>query len=69
MIKKAEGRAEVIGPAKAGIGKINDVYRFIFYIKSKDKNILIKCREMLEERKMDVEDLMVVFDMNPMNPY
>lgn len=61
--------AEVIGPAKAGIGKINDVYRFVFYIKSKDKDTLIKYKNRLEEGITEVRDLQVVFDMNPMNPY
>lgn len=60
---------EVIGPAKAGIGKINDVYRFVFYIKSKDKGILIKYKNRLEEGINEVKDLQVIFDMNPMNPY
>ena len=60
---------EVIGPAKAGIGKINDVYRFVFYIKSKDKETLIKYKNRLEEGIAEVKDLQVIFDMNPMNPY
>lgn len=59
----------LIGPAKAGIGKINDVYRFVFYIKSKDKKLLVNCKDKLEERLIEVKDLQVIFDMNPMNPY
>jgi len=69
-IKKADMQDTfVIGPAKAGIGKINDVYRFVFYIKSKRKDTLINCKDRLEERLVEVKDLQVVFDMNPMNPY
>ena len=40
-IRTSEKEVEVMGPAKAGIGRINDIYRFIFYIKSNDKDILI----------------------------
>lgn len=60
---------QVIGPAKAGIGKINDVYRFIFYIKSKNKDLLIDCKDRLEEGLNMGRDLQVFFDFNPMNPY
>lgn len=67
--KLSPDKVEVIGPAKAGIGKINDVYRFVFYIKSRDKEALIKCKDKLEDGLIEVKDLQVVFDMNPMNPY
>ena len=60
---------QVIGPAKAGIGKINDVYRFIFYIKSKDKQELVRCKDVLEEGLNMSKNLQVYFDFNPMNPY
>lgn len=59
----------VIGPAKAGIGRINDVYRFVFYIKSKNKNALVECKDRLEMGINENADLQVLFDFNPMNPY
>lgn len=59
----------VIGPAKAGIGRINDVYRFVFYIKSKNKDVLVDCKDRLEAGINDNSDLQVLFDLNPMNPY
>lgn len=68
-IKSLGIQVNVIGPAKAGIGKINDIYRFIFYIKSKDKGLLIDCKDKLEEGLKTSKDLNVYFDFNPMNPY
>lgn len=59
----------VIGPAKAAIGRINDVYRFVFYIKSKNKDVLVECKDRLEEGINDNINLQVFFDFNPMNPY
>ena len=59
----------VIGPAKAGIGRINDVYRFVFYIKGKDNRALTDCKDKLEEGLREIKDLQVYFDFNPMSPY
>lgn len=59
----------VIGPNKAGIGRINDVYRFVFYIKSDTKDKLILCKDKLEEGINDKGMMQVFFDFNPMNPY
>lgn len=60
----------VIGPGKAGIGKINDAYRFVLYLKSRDTGKLIEAKDFIEdwldERNTDVN---VWFDLNPMNPY
>lgn len=67
-IKESMGEVAVIGPAKAGIGRISDVYRFVFYIKCKDKQMLIECKDRLEAGINETGDLQVQFDMNPMNP-
>ena len=67
-VRKTENEVEVMGPAKAGIGRINDIYRFIFYIKSNDKNILIRCKNRLEEGLSLSSRLQVYFDFNPLNP-
>lgn len=68
-IKSLDMDISVIGPAKAGIGKINDIYRFIFYIKSKDINLLVTCKDKLEAGLNMGKDISVYFDFNPMNPY
>ena len=68
FIRSSNEDATVMGPAKAGIGKINDIYRFVFYIKSNDKNTLIRCKDRLEEGLNMSSRLQVYFDFNPMNP-
>ena len=68
FIRSSNEDATVMGPAKAGIGKINDIYRFVFYIKSNDKNTLIRCKDRLEEGLNLSSRLQVYFDFNPMNP-
>ena len=61
---------QVIGPAPAGISKINDYYRYVFYVKSKNKNNLIQIKNQLELfLEEEKKDNMVQFDFNPMNPY
>lgn len=62
--------AQIIGPAKAGIGKINDYYRYVFYCKSNDKSKLVEIKDSIE-RWIDNNktDINVWFDFNPMNPY
>lgn len=71
LLSRAHGDGiTVIGPAAAGIGKINDLYRYVFYIKSNDRNKLTllkdKIENYLDDRKSEVK---VWFDFNPMNPY
>lgn len=67
-IKKDESKVSVIGPGKAGIGKINDIYRFVFYIKSSDSYALVRCKDKLEEGINPLSNIQVFFDFNPMNP-
>lgn len=62
----------VMGPAKASIAKINDIYRNIIYIKHMDSDIIIKVENatirylnMVE----DYRDVSVQFDYNPMSSY
>jgi len=57
----------VIGPAPASVSKINDVYRYVFYMKNKDYNSLVRIKDYLEEvliqRKQFKEN--VFFDFDP----
>ncbi len=65
------GGAAVIGPSGAGIGKINDVYRFVFYVKHRDYSVLVEVKDALErliaDRQWNSES--VQFDFNPMSSY
>lgn len=59
----------VIGPAPAAIGKINDIFRFVFYVKSGKYDKLVEVKDLLEEniqtRQLKTEG--VQFDFDPMN--
>ena len=66
-----QSRVMVIGPAKAGIGKINDIYRYVFYVKAKQYEDLIQIKDELEERifEMQLKQEMVQFDFDPMHAF
>ena len=62
----------IIGPADANISRINDVYRKVIYIKSREYENLVKIKnyiethfEIMEERKRSS----VQFDFNPMSGF
>ena len=59
----------VIGPAPANISKINDIYRYVFYIKSSDYEQLISIKDCLEDILMKRENKResVFFDFDPQN--
>uniref|UniRef100_UPI004055EAA7 replication restart helicase PriA n=1 Tax=Acetatifactor sp. TaxID=1872090 RepID=UPI004055EAA7 len=62
-------RLQVIGPAPAAIGKINDIFRFVFYVKYEKYDRLVQIKDVLEERlhlwQTGTES--VQFDFDPMN--
>lgn len=64
-------RLIIVGPTEALIGKINDVYRYIFYIKHRDYQVLTTIKDALEQtlhvREWNVDS--VQFDFDPMNHY
>jgi primosomal protein N' (replication factor Y) len=64
-------RPNVIGPAPASVGRINDVYRYIFYIKHRDYQVLVDIKDDLEDyintKKWNSDS--VQFDFNPMSNY
>ncbi|MCR4651205.1 MAG: primosomal protein N' [Lachnospiraceae bacterium] len=70
MIRSRVGSDKVIGPGRAGIGKISDMYRFVMYIKDEETDRLSDYKDMmeawLEEHKGEE---LVSFDINPMSAY
>ena len=68
-----EKRVLIIGPAKASIEKINDVYRYVIYVKHKEYNRLVEVKDfiesVLEEKKDAVKQISVTFDFDPMNGF
>ncbi len=60
---------QIIGPALAGIGKINDIYRFVFYVKHEEYQVLIDVKDKLEMycSSMDLRQINIQFDFDPIN--
>ncbi|WP_195421292.1 replication restart helicase PriA [Faecalicatena contorta] len=66
------GSMEIIGPASPGIGKINDVYRKVLYLKSERYDTLVKMKNYLEqyiELNPGFQKMRIQFDFNPMNVF
>lgn len=62
----------IIGPTKASVSKINDIYRYVVYLKHPDKEMLIKIKNATMrylEMVPAYQKLSVQFDFNPMNVY
>ena len=60
----------IIGPASPGIGKINDVYRKVLYLKTEKYDTLIKMKNKLEqyiEVNPGFNPMRIQFDFNPMH--
>lgn len=63
-----EGMA-LIGPAPASIGRINDIFRFVFYVKCPKYDKLVSIKDLLEQKlqTMQLANELVQFDFDPMN--
>ena len=72
-LSKKEKKIFVIGPAKATIGKINDIYRQMLYIKNEDYEQLVLIKDLIEDtgKKMGEQypNVMTFFDFDPMTGY
>ncbi len=66
-----EEKSVVIGPAKASIGKINDIYRFVLYCKSAEYEQLVMIKDKIEQELQfsGLKDENVQFDFDPMDSY
>ncbi|MBQ3666304.1 MAG: primosomal protein N' [Lachnospiraceae bacterium] len=62
----------LVGPTKAAVSKINDIYRNVIYLKHVDEKILIKVKNAIVkyiEMVPEYKDLSIQFDFNPMWSY
>ena len=66
-----QNKMVMIGPANAGIGKINDVYRSCLILKHKDKEVLKRAKSKMEQwlSTCEIDGKIVQFDFNPMNSF
>ncbi len=64
---------EMLGPTKAGVSKIKDIYRYVIYYKEAENgNKIEEAKRRLEdyiESCKEKRDCMVQFDFNPMTGY
>lgn len=63
---------KVIGPVKASISKINDIFRWVIYLKCKDYNRLKEIKNRLEmymEQEEFFKKCSVQFDFDPIHSY
>ncbi len=67
-----EKKITIIGPASPYVGKVNDVYRRVLYMKSKDYGALVRVKDLLEryiEINSGFNTMGIQFDFNPMNVF
>lgn len=59
----------LLGPSPASIGKINDVYRHVLYVKAGEYGILVEIKDLLEAEinGLALHSENVQFDFNPLN--
>ncbi|MBQ8280547.1 MAG: primosomal protein N' [Roseburia sp.] len=63
---------QVVGPADATIARVNDIYRKVIYIKTKDYQDLVRLKDRLEyymKDNRDFQNVSVQFDFNPMSGF
>ncbi len=69
FLKEGKAKASVIGPAKASIGKINDIYRFVMYCKAFDYGQLTSVKDKIEQylETLVLKEENVQFDFDPVD--
>lgn len=68
---RSKDELTVIGPAKAAIGKINDIYRFVLYCKANDYKRLTLVKDQVEGElnQLELRGESVQFDFDPIDSY
>lgn len=69
--ERGEETLHVVGPAEASIAKIQDLYRYIFYIRHREYQVLVEIKDTLEQycKEQELRSQTVQFDFDPMNCY
>lgn len=72
-LKKYSPQTRIIGPAPASIGKINDKYRQVIYIKHAQTEQLIRIKDAAEQiirvQEERLSGIQIQFDMDPVHAY
>lgn len=71
FLKEEDKKVSVIGPAKASIGKINDIFRFVIYCKAFDYGQLTLVKDKIEQylQPMALKEENIQFDFDPIDSY
>lgn len=71
FLKEGKNKVSVIGPAKASIGKINDIYRFVIYYKAFDYGQLTSVKDKIEQylQSLALKEENVQFDFDPTDSF
>ena len=67
-----EKKLRIIGPADAGVSKINDVYRKVIYYKHGGYKLLVAIKNLVESTVEQWEEMKkdsIQFDFNPMSGF
>ncbi len=66
-----QDKVNVIGPTEAAIGKINDLYRHVLYVRHADYQMLVAVKDRLERfcKAKELKNQTVQFDFDPMTVY
>lgn len=62
----------LVGPADAAVAKVNDIYKKVIYLKTRDYGTLVKIKDRAEtfiRDNRDYKDVNVQFDFNPVNGF
>ena len=67
--EQSENKIQVLGPAPANISRINDIYRYVFYVKHGEYDTLVNVKDRVEEtlRQWQPRQLSIQFDFDPVN--
>lgn len=70
FVKKELGIC-VLGPKEGLLEKANDIYRFAFYMKNKNYEVLVQIKDKLEKKieELELKQESVQFDFNPINTF
>ena len=66
------GEMQIIGPASPSVGRVNDVYRKVVYLKCQKYDTLIEVKNKLEqyiEINSGYQTIRVQFDFDPMHVF
>lgn len=69
LAKEFKEETQVMGPTKAAIEKIQDIFRYVFYVKQEKYDKLIEIKNTLEEAisNCQLKTVTVQFDFDPIN--